>query len=98
MTKTMILGGNGCGLTKVLSRDFPGGATKCNEIIQFAVRIKYRYLPNENVEGYNYAIPFFTVLFIAFRTWKKHRYAALKNYINKAECMSKRHHKYGNVS
>jgi len=42
MTKTMILGGNGCGLPKVLSRDFPGGATKCNEIIQFAVRIKNR--------------------------------------------------------
>jgi hypothetical protein len=67
----MILGGSGRGLTKVLSRDFPGGATKRNEIIRVAVRIRNRYLPNENVEVYNYAIPIFSLLFYCTSDFEK---------------------------
>jgi len=66
MVNTIILSGSVRGLTKVLSRHFPGGATTCNEIIRAAVRIRNRYLPNENVEGYNYVIPFFSCNFVLY--------------------------------
>jgi hypothetical protein len=72
----MILGGSGRGLTKVLSMDFPGGVTKCNAIIRVAVRIINGYLPNEKVEGYNYAIPFFSVLYLLHFRLGKNGYAA----------------------
>jgi hypothetical protein len=66
MVNTIILGGSGRDLTKILSRDFPSGITKRNKIIRAVVRIRNRYPPNKNVEGYNYVRPFFPCNFLSY--------------------------------
>jgi len=79
MVNTMILGGSGRGRTKVLSRNFPGGVTKCNEIIRVAVRIRNIYISRMKMWKVTTRHPHFSCPFLLhFILGKKHRYAAFK--------------------